>query len=163
MNFRILALDLDRTLLNDDHQISSQDATALQEAAARGLHVVFASGRMSDSIRRYPDSLGLDGPIISYNGGMARDSRGRGDAVLTEIPLPAQYADKLIDYARAEHFHLNYYLDEVLYACDDPKLRRFADLYNSRTGSPYQFVPDLERFKGRSPTKIILLADPSDP
>jgi len=163
MNFRILAIDLDRTLLNDDHQISPQDAKALQEAAARGMHIVFASGRMSASVRRFPDSLGIDGPIISYNGALARESRACGDAVLLEIPLPARYADELIDYARAEHFHLNYYLEEVLYAREDADLRRFAEIYNSRTGSSYEFVSDLERFKGLSPTKIILLADASDP
>jgi Cof subfamily protein (haloacid dehalogenase superfamily) len=162
MAFRILALDLDRTLLNDDHQISPQDAKALQEAAARGIHIVFASGRMSASIRLFTKPLDLDGPIVSYNGAMARDSRARGDGVLLEIPLAARYADELIEYAGKEGFHLNYYLEETLFARDDPELRRFADLYHSRTGSPYQFVSDLERFKGCSPTKIILLADPSE-
>ncbi len=163
MHYRILALDLDGTALNDSGQISPQDARALQEAAARGMHVVFASGRMTASVQCYPDSLGIDGPLISYNGARARASRAQGEAVLLEIPLPARYADELIDYARAEHLHLNYYLEEVLYAVDDPTLRRFADLYNAGTGSPYCFLPDLERFKGRNPTKIILLADPTDP
>jgi len=68
-----------------------------------------------------------------------------------------------MDYTGREHFHLNYYLDEVVYARDDPDLRRFADLYSRQTGAVFHFVPDLERFRGREPTKCILITDPTDP
>jgi hydroxymethylpyrimidine pyrophosphatase-like HAD family hydrolase len=57
---------------------------------------------------------------------------------------------------------LNYYLDERLYAWDNPALRRLAGLYSSRTGSVYNFTSDLTQFKGSSPTKLIILADPTD-
>lgn len=163
MKYRLIALDLDRTLLNDQGQVSAQDTRALQQAVQAGMYIVFASGRMSASIRRFSELLKIDGPIISYNGAMARDSLAHGDAVLLEVPLAAKYADTLIDYTTTEHFHLNYYLDETLYAREDLELRRFADLYHARTGSLFTFVPDLARFKGRRPTKLILLTDPSDP
>ena len=161
--FRLIALDLDGTLLDDRGEISSADADALARFVAAGGLVVLASGRMTANIRPFCDTLGIDGPTIGYNGALARDSVASGSGVIVETPLPARYADQLIDYTQQERFHLNYYLEEKLYARDDPDLRRFADLYSHQTGAVFQFVPDLERFRGREPTKLILITDPTLP
>jgi Cof subfamily protein (haloacid dehalogenase superfamily) len=161
--FRLIALDLDGTLLNDRREVSSRDATALRRFAQSGGLVVLASGRMTANIRPFYDALGIDGPSIGYNGALARDSLTAGAGVIVETPLPARYADELLDYTRREHFHLNYYLDEQLYASDDPDLRRFADLYSAQTGALFSFVADLERFRGCEPTKCILVTDPTVP
>ena len=161
--FRLLALDLDGTLLDDEGGISSADAAALKDFSEAGGIVVLASGRMTDNIRPFYEVIGIDGPTIAYNGAVARESRAAGGGVILETPLPARYADELIDYTRREHFHLNYYHDEKLYARDDPELRRFAELYSRQTGAVYQFVPDLERFRGGEPTKLIVVTDPTVP
>ena len=143
--------------------MSPADAQALRNFHEAGGVFVLASGRMTASIRPWYDRLGIDGPVISYNGGMARDSVAKGSPILLERPLPAQYADALIDYADRHHYHLNYYLDEVLYAKSDPLLRPYADIYARQTGSAFHFVRNLDRFRGCEPTKIILITDPSAP
>ncbi len=159
----MVALDLDGTLLDDEGRISSADAAALEGFSEAGGLVVLASGRMTDNIRPFYDVIGIDGPTIGYNGALARDARGSGGKVVLETPLPAGYADELIEYTRREHFHLNYYLGEKLYARDDPELRRFAELYSRQTGAAFHFVPDLERFRGSEPTKLIVITDPTVP
>ncbi len=159
----MIALDLDGTLLDDEGRISSADAAALKGFSEAGGIVVLASGRMTDNIRPFYDVMGLDGPTIAYNGALARESRAAGGGTILETPLPARYADEMIDYTRREHFHLNYYLDEKLYGRDDPELRRFAELYSRQTGAVYHFLPDLERFRGREPTKLIVVTDPTVP
>ncbi|MCJ7750049.1 MAG: Cof-type HAD-IIB family hydrolase [Armatimonadetes bacterium] len=161
--FRLLALDLDGTLLDDEGRISSADAAALKGFSQAGGIVVLASGRMTDNIRPFYDEIGIDGPTIAYNGAVARQSRAASGGVILETPLPARYADELIDYTRREHFHLNYYVDEKLYARDDPELKRFADLYARQTGAVFHFLPDLERFSGSEPTKLIVVTDPTVP
>jgi Cof subfamily protein (haloacid dehalogenase superfamily) len=161
--FRLLALDLDGTLLNDRGDISPRDAAALKAFAGSGGIVVFASGRMTANIRPFYDALGIDGPTIAYNGAMARQSQAPGSRVILETPLPARYGDELIDYTRRERLHLNYYLDERLYARDHPDLRRYADLYSRQTGAVFDFLPDLDRFKGREPTKALIVTDPTLP
>jgi Cof subfamily protein (haloacid dehalogenase superfamily) len=171
--FRLIALDLDGTLLDDQGEISSSDAEALRSFAQSGGLVVLASGRMTDNILPFFDQLGLDGPSIGYNGALAREARpegglrprarASGGQVILERGLPARYADELIDYTRREGFHLNYYSEERLYARDDAGLRRFADLYSRQTGAVFHFLPDLERFRGREPTKLIVITDPTDP
>jgi len=161
--FCLIALDLDGTLLNDRGEISPPDAGALRRFAHSGGVVVLASGRMTANIRPFYDALGIDGPTIAYNGALARDSQAAGGEIIIETPLAARYADQLISYTQREHFHLNYYLEERLYARDDPELRRFADFYSRQTGAIFRFVPDLDRFRGRQPTKCILITDPTDP
>jgi len=158
---RLVALDLDGTLLDSVGKASDEDAAALRSFDRDGGIVVLASGRMTSAVRPWYDRLGIDGPVISYNGAMARDAASRGSTVLLEKPLPAPYADELIDYADRYHFHLNYYLDEVLHGKSDPLLRRYADIYTRQTGSAFHFVRNLERFYGCEPTKIILITDPS--
>ena len=159
--FRLIALDLDGTLLSDDKDISEADAEALTCFAQAGGMVVLASGRMTDNIHPFYDRLGFDGPTIGYNGALAREPRSQGGKVIVETGLPARYADELIDYTKRERFHLNYYLDEKLYARDDPDLRRYAEIYSNQTGAVYHFVPCLARFKGSEPAKLIIVTDPT--
>jgi len=159
--FRLIALDLDGTLLDDAGAISSPDAEALGRFAADGGLVVLCSGRMTANIRPCYRRLGLDGPTVAYNGALAREPEATGGAVIVEAALPARYADELVDYCRQERFHLNYYLDEALYAADDPELRRHAELYSRQTGAVYHFLPDLSVFRGREPTKAIIVTDPT--
>jgi len=161
--FRLIALDLDGTLLDSEGRISPDDARALIRFAGSGGVVVLASGRMTANVRPFYRELGIDGPTIAYNGALARQPEADGGGVILETALPARYADELIAYTAREHFHLNYYLDEKLYARDDPALRRFADFYSRQTGAVFHFIPDLERFRGREPTKLILITDRTDP
>ncbi len=162
-SFRLVALDLDGTLLDRRGEISAHDAAALAQFARRGGLVVLASGRMTDRIRPFYHVLGVDGPVISYNGALAREREAEGAGAIFQEPLPACFADELIDYTQRERFLLNYYLDERLYAVDDPELRRFADLYSEQTGSGDHFVPDLRRFHGGRPTKCLIVTEPTDP
>ena len=163
MTYSLLALDLDGTLLDDAGRISAEDAAALGRFAAGGGLVVLASGRMTDNIRPFYEPLGLDGPTIAYNGARVRDRAARGLESILHVPLPARYADELLDYTLAEHFHLNYYYEEKLYARDDPSLRPYAEFYSRQTGAVYHFLPDLDRFRGGEPTKLLIVTDPSLP
>ncbi len=161
--FRIIALDLDGTLLDARGEISAEDTAALRRFAEGGGIVVLASGRMTSTIRTRQRALGLDGPTITYNGALVRAPEAEGGGVLRHRPLSARYADELIEYARRERLCLNYYLGEQLYAQDDPELRRFSDLYHRRTKAVYHFLPDLGAFEGSDPTKALIVTDRTVP
>ena len=71
MLLRMIAVDLDDTLLTSSLTISEANATAIAEARARGIRVVLASGRNIYSMKKYAMQLGLDGPgeyMICSNG-----------------------------------------------------------------------------------------------
>jgi Cof subfamily protein (haloacid dehalogenase superfamily) len=160
VSVKLVALDLDGTLLDSSGRIPDRNAKALREADSRGVVVALASGRMTDCITPTAEALGIDCCIIAYNGGMARRTEADGRGVVFHRPLQARYGRALIDYCRDRHM-LNFYHDDRLYAQSRPELRRFAEIYANQTGAVYSFVDDLSRFADLEPTKLILIDDPA--
>jgi Cof subfamily protein (haloacid dehalogenase superfamily) len=158
---RLIALDLDGTLLDTDGRTLEPNREALRTAAERGVVITLASGRMTDCITPFAEELGLDCYIMAYNGGMVRGSRAEGRRMLFHRPLEARYGRALIDYCR-DRYMLNFYHDDRLYAQGNPGLRRFADIYARQTGAVYNFVEDLGKLADREPTKLILITDPPE-
>ena len=75
---RVLALDLDGTLTNDEKIVTPRTRAALDAAAAQGVTIVLASGRPTAGITPLAKELGLDkkgGCLLSYNGGKIIDCR----------------------------------------------------------------------------------------
>ncbi|WP_223067633.1 Cof-type HAD-IIB family hydrolase [Paenibacillus caui] len=68
MKYRLLALDMDGTLLTDNHQISSETAKWIRKAAEAGVHVCLSTGRSYDEAAPFGEELGLDTPMITVNG-----------------------------------------------------------------------------------------------
>ncbi|MCQ2742157.1 MAG: Cof-type HAD-IIB family hydrolase [Bacilli bacterium] len=65
---KIITVDMDGTLLNDEHLLSSYTKEILQKLSAMGHIVVLNSGRPYRSMKGYYEDLGLKSPIIVYNG-----------------------------------------------------------------------------------------------
>lgn len=84
---RLIALDLDGTLLNPKNQVSDEDAAAVREAVAAGATVVFATSRWHQAARRTALELGLDGYIISHNGALVRSCDGSRELMHYRIDL----------------------------------------------------------------------------
>mgnify|MGYP000010392331 FL=1 len=70
--YKLLALDLDDTLLNDKGEISEVNRKAILKAQKKGIKIVLASGRPTGAMTRFIEELELDkngGYIVSFNGG----------------------------------------------------------------------------------------------
>ncbi|TVY08526.1 Cof-type HAD-IIB family hydrolase [Paenibacillus cremeus] len=67
--YKLVALDLDGTLLLEDKTISEENKAAIQEAQAAGVTVIFSTGRGIQNVRDYLEELGLRSPIVTVNGG----------------------------------------------------------------------------------------------
>jgi HAD superfamily hydrolase (TIGR01484 family) len=67
--YRILALDLDGTLLNDRSEISETNAKWVKHAIEAGVTVCLSTGRGYLSTLSFAEQLGLDTPMITANGG----------------------------------------------------------------------------------------------
>lgn len=74
MAYRLVALDLDGTLLDRNHRISPANADAIQECLDRGIQIVLATGRLFASIVGYCQSMRLAGPHITLNGAVIADT-----------------------------------------------------------------------------------------
>lgn len=67
---KIIALDLDGTLLNNQQQISSKSQEVLNKIQAQGHKIIITTGRPYRSALPYYQQLGLETPLISFNGAL---------------------------------------------------------------------------------------------
>ena len=97
MAIRMIATDLDNTLLPSDKQLTKRTIAALRAAQDAGALVVLSSGRMAESMTNYAHEIGVNAPIICYNGALTYDlelDRAVGEMLLDQETARA-LAEKL--------------------------------------------------------------------
>jgi HAD superfamily hydrolase (TIGR01484 family) len=67
-NYKLLALDMDGTLLTEDKTVSKENRAAIEAAERAGIKVMFATGRGIQNVETYVEDLKLEAPIITVNG-----------------------------------------------------------------------------------------------
>jgi Cof subfamily protein (haloacid dehalogenase superfamily) len=70
--YRLLMLDIDGTLLNEQSQITPRTHRAIRAAQAAGVVVALATARRHYSAQTFAADLGLRGPLVSYDGALIR-------------------------------------------------------------------------------------------
>lgn len=152
---RVIALDLDDTLLRSDLTISEVDQAAIRRAVAAGIKVLLASGRMVRSIRPYVEQLDLDVPLIAYNGAIIQEAIS--EKILYHLPVPNREALRLIALSRHAGIHLNVYLDDQLYM---DELTVWGQRYAAAAGVIPHPVGDVGRtVAGGSPHKLLAIGE----
>lgn len=74
---RLVAIDMDGTLLDSKNRISAKNRNAVREAKAQGVRVVLSSGRTTGNLRTYLKELGLSDAkeyVVGYNGALALEA-----------------------------------------------------------------------------------------
>jgi len=89
MPIRLLALDLDGTLLNGRGQISERNRSAIDKARETGVRVAVVTGRRFRDSRPIALELGLDVPLIAHNGALTKHARTLETVAVLPLPLDA--------------------------------------------------------------------------
>jgi Cof subfamily protein (haloacid dehalogenase superfamily) len=155
---RILAIDLDDTLLRSDLSISFRTRNTIKRAEAAGVVVVLASGRIPAAMERFARLLGLHkrpGFLICNNGTMIQESHTGN--LIADIQLPPATALTVYDLAAAEGFSVQIYEDDILYIS---QANEFADYDQKLTGLRQVVV---ENFRGMVEAGCHKLLIPGDP
>ncbi|MGU4693777.1 HAD-IIB family hydrolase, partial [Escherichia coli] len=90
---RLIALDLDGTLLNSKKMISPASVSALQSAQQAGVKIILATGRSHSEALPYYQQLQLTEPMICCNGSYLYHPRQR--QILRPLPLDTQKVEQL--------------------------------------------------------------------
>jgi hypothetical protein len=160
---RLLALDLDGTILTPDLRLSPRTRTAVAAALAAGVHVTIATGRMYRSTLRYALDLSLPGPLICYQGGYVRDmpaADGQPGELLLHRTMPAQAALAAIAWSRANG------LDPHVNAGDRLVIERgpqAAADYERMAGIGAELVSDIAAAVDMPVTKVLAVGPPGLP
>lgn len=109
MKYQLIALDVDGTLLNDDHELTPGTAEAIKAAAVNGAEIVLCTGRAPQSSIPYMQAMGLEGSIITHNGAATVGVRGDNRAIIHEFPLDVKGLLPYFEYCHENgvHFDVN--------------------------------------------------------
>lgn len=113
MTIRLLAVDLDDTLLNEKSEVSEANKKAIQEAVARGVIVTIATGRMFESAQKIARQIGLDVPLIAYNGALVQSAISK--EVLMKQCVDEDAARAVLELFREKGWYIQLYRNDTLY------------------------------------------------
>jgi Cof subfamily protein (haloacid dehalogenase superfamily) len=143
-------LDLDGTVLNAEKRISPAVAAAVAGVREAGLTVVLCTGRMVRSSAGYWRELGLNTPLIAYNGAMITDVRdGR---VLFHRPLDLTTTLEVAGFGREIGLNFQAYEDDEMFAERDGEgVREYSRIYDV----PYRVVDSFRNCLRAGATKLL--------
>jgi Cof subfamily protein (haloacid dehalogenase superfamily) len=153
---RMVAIDLDGTLLNDSKQVTEQTLRSISRLPGRGVKVVIATARPPRSVRHFYEQLGLDTFQINYNGALIWDEPRK--SAVYHRPMAGSLVSELIARGR------DLYAD-LLVSCevmDRWYTDRHDPQYTTETGR--LFKPDVicpvSEMCRRAITKLMFLGHP---
>ncbi len=155
--YRLLALDLDGTLLDQRLEFSPAVRAAVAAALAAGVQVTLATGRMRRTTQPFADQLNLELPLICYQGAQMRASDG---TVLLDTPVAPEYAGEVVQFALERDLYIQAYIDDELWIqARRPELEIYLGF--STVPLPVNVVGDLAaKVRAAAPTKLLWIAEP---
>ena len=95
MSIKLIAVDIDGTLLNTKREVTPEVFSAVQDAKAAGVKIVIATGRPIAGVQNLLDELNLKDAgdyVITFNGGLVQDT-STGEDIVKEIMTYEDYQD----------------------------------------------------------------------
>lgn len=160
MPYRLLALDLDGTLLDQRMTVTPRVRAAVVAAQSRGVTVTIATGRTFRATLPYAQMLDLHGPLICYQGGAIFDAQTGAMSNIVPLagPLAAEGAQLMLDLG----LFCLVYAAEKLYIADDtrPELAYYRSFHPE--GIDLIVAPDLAVVTATlQPLKVQFTAEPA--
>ena len=112
MTTRVIALDLDGTLLTPKKTLLPSSIEALARAREAGYQLIIVTGRHHVAIHPFYQALALDTPAICCNGTYLYDYHAK--TVLEADPMPVNKALQLIEMLNEHHIHGLMYVDDAM-------------------------------------------------
>lgn len=154
--YKLIAIDIDDTLINDNKEVLPSTQKALEQAVAKDVVVTLATGRAYASAKNVARQTGLNVPIITYQGALIKNLLD--EKVLFERFVPADAARKLFDYCIEHDLHVQTYIDDKLYAREENQ--KLID-YCALNGTPYYIEPDFIKLVNQPTPKMLIIDDPA--
>lgn len=157
---KLVALDLDDSLLNNELLISDRTVSAVQKAAEQNIYVVICSGRSPSAILPFVRRLDLAGTeqgryAVASNGSVVVDLHKREEIYSAKVD-----GDVLAQAKKAADkvgLPCQVYSSSMVYASVDNEYTRMD---SKLTGVPSEVVPDFENFVKSGFAKMMVPGDP---
>ena len=157
MERKILFLDLDGTLLNDQKEITPGNRQAIDEALAQGHRIVVCSGRPLKSSLAQAERLGLAGAgcyVIAYNGAVIYDCSAGRAVFRRALDWDVLYAVFEEAKRRGAYVH-TYDREDVVF--ERGGREENAKRYCAAIGLDYRVIRDVRTDIAEAPVKALLI------
>jgi Cof subfamily protein (haloacid dehalogenase superfamily) len=156
VQYKLVAFDLDGTLLGEELLLRPRVLAAVQQMRERGVNGCIVTGRMYRAALPFVRQLQFTAPVVCYQGAAVIDPQT--DDVLQDVPLPNAQALELAAYAKSNALHIQLYANDRYY-CEERN--KYSDLYAKISGVEPIVVPSLAgQFESWDATKAVIIAEP---
>jgi Cof subfamily protein (haloacid dehalogenase superfamily) len=158
MNYKMIVLDLDDTLLRDDLTISPRTKQALMEAQDAGVKVVLASGRPTSAMLSIAEELRLSeygSFILSFNGAKIINCR-TGEEWFSSM-LPTEIVHQLYGISRREKVWIHTYVGDMIITEDE---NPYTDIEGKLTNIRIKVVDNFVDAVTEPVVKVLMLEEP---
>ena len=163
MPYRLIALDLDGTVVIGGQLPTPTVRQAVAAAEASGVRVVLATGRPYPSALRYAEAFGLSNPILCFQGSLVKQVGGE-QATLFAESMPRAPLLELFEYAEARDLDLTLYSERAIYVVGMRRPRSFYDLwFGGEIDHVSSLAEGLRRIdeQGLVPLKCLFIDEPA--
>ena len=160
MSIKLVAIDLDGTLLNDHHEINQPVVDCIKKARRAGVYIVLSTGRPLSGTKSQLEVLGLDNEddyIITYNGALVLNTK-TWDVVAERSLTRADYLE--IDYlARSLNVHLHIADKKAMYTANRD-ISQYTVLESHLVNMPLHYRTPEEIAENVLAVKMMMIDDP---
>lgn len=136
---KLIASDMDGTLLNDDHKISKENLKAIKKAEKIGVKFTIATGRMYEDVKPLLDECDLKCQCIVLNGGEYIDEDGK---ILEGIYIGREEAREIINMVIKENIVTEIYTNDGLYTVNNKEEALMEVAYRIQAFDPRTKLED---------------------
>ncbi len=154
MEIKLIASDMDDTLLNKNCEISLRNAQAIKSAIAAGKIFLIATGRMYVSAQPYAQRLGLDVPLVTYNGALVKGSAS--GEVFYEHKMKLSTANEVLAYCQEKGYYVQLYVGDSILIKEENDCSR---MYSKISGIPTTAIGEALFHTDEAPYKILVMTD----
>ena len=158
MRYRIIATDMDDTLLNSNHEISNENIQSIIEVQKKGVKFVLASGRPTFAMHDFSEELNmkeLGGYILGYNGGeIIEVSTGN---VIFERSLTKNDIEIIYNEAKNNNLSFLTYSGDTIYGSE---LNQYTNEEVTLTGMNWKQINNFAELPINKSIKCMILGEP---
>ncbi|MFD6511045.1 Cof-type HAD-IIB family hydrolase [Bacillus sp. NPDC060175] len=150
-DFKLLAIDMDGTSLNEKHEFSDRTISVIQKVHHHGVTVLLATGRMISAVTKHLNLLETPGLVVSHNGALVKDVHANKIYLHNKINKNV-IARILFLYDQSKfilHFNID---DEVLLE----RPNNLSSRYAQELGITLDYIPSYSDIT-ENPTSVLLM------
>ncbi len=150
MKYKLIAVDVDGTLLDSSDSITEETKDAIKLCKEMGVIFTISSGRPIQGVEKLNKILDLDTPFITYNGAMV--VMGKSKKILYEQKLSALNANSAIELGEKWGPTIFVWADNILYSNEiNERTKKYSELANIEP----VFVKNLTEITGNGVSKVL--------